>query len=112
MQLSALPVLQHPDVTLRSIEAADLDHWAAYLKDPVVYEHTSWNINSVTELEAYVWAAQSHTPDSRLRLAIACRQTNQLVGTIGFHSVSGVNRSAELAYDLAPSHWNKGIATT
>ena len=35
-----------------------------------------------------------------------------LIGTIGFHTVSDVNRTAEIAYDLAPSHWGKGIAST
>jgi [ribosomal protein S5]-alanine N-acetyltransferase len=33
------------------------------------------------------------------------------VGTIGFHSISPENRSAELAYDLAPDWWGKGIAS-
>ena len=28
-----------------------------------------------------------------------------LAGTIGLHTVSTVNRSAEIAYDRAPSHW-------
>jgi ribosomal-protein-alanine N-acetyltransferase len=33
------------------------------------------------------------------------------VGTFGFHTVSGEHRSAELTYDLAPTHWGRGIAT-
>lgn len=112
MLFTVLPTLDHPDVVLRPIEATDLERWAAYLMDPQVYEHTSWNLKSATELLPYVWQTQMHAADSPMRMAIACRQTNALVGSIGFHTVSGVNRSAELAYDLATSHWGKGIALT
>lgn len=37
---------------------------------------------------------------------------DRLIGTIGFHTVSDVNRSAEITYDLAPDYWGRGIATT
>lgn len=110
MLFTVLPTLDHPDVVLRPIEATDLDHWAAYLMDPRVYEHTSWNLQSAAQLQPHVWQTQVHAADSPLRLAIACRQSNALIGSIGFHTVSGMNRSAELAYDLATSHWGRGIA--
>jgi len=35
----------------------------------------------------------------------------ELVGSIGFHSVSPPNRSAEIAYTLHPDHWGRGIAS-
>lgn len=111
MLFTTLPSLQHSDVVLRPIEADDLAVWAAYLQDPAVYQHTSWNLGSAAELECYVWQGQVHTAVSVLRLAIACRQTNQLVGTIGFHTISSLNRSAELAYDLTTTHWGRGIAS-
>ena len=112
MLFTDLPTIQHPDAFVRPIKTGDLSLWADYLRDPRVFEHTSWNLQSESELEKYVWEAQSHTPDSLLRLAIACVHTNRLVGTFGFHTVSGVHRSAELAYDLAPTHWGRGIGTT
>jgi len=40
--------------------------------------------------------------ESLLRLAIGLRSTGELVGTAGFHKVQTQNRSAEIAYDLAP----------
>jgi ribosomal-protein-alanine N-acetyltransferase len=39
------------------------------------------------------------------------RATDKLIGTVGFHTVSPAHRTAELAYDLAPPFWGKGIAT-
>lgn len=111
MQWGTLPVSGLASVVLRPIEPADLPAWLAYLSRPEVFEHTSWNSPRLEDLAAYVWSSEARAPTTVLRLAIAARSNNALVGTIGFHTLSPVNRSAELAYDLAPSHWGQGIAT-
>jgi RimJ/RimL family protein N-acetyltransferase len=56
-------------------------------------------------------AFDSTSADSVRRLAIVDNQSQQLVGTIGFHTVSSANQTAEIAYDIAPSHWGKGVAS-
>ena len=33
-----------------------------------------------------------------------------MVASVGFHTISAVNGSAEITYDVMPSHWGKGIA--
>ena len=109
MQYTSLPVSEHELVKLRPLVPADIPQWYQYLTQPVVFEHTSWNVQSLADLEPY--AAQTQLPSSLLRLAIADRSTDELVGTIGFHTVSPDNRTAELAYDLSPPWWGKGIAS-
>lgn len=111
MHFSTLPHADHPIVELRPIESRDLGAWAAYLTLPVVYEHTSWNIASADELTPHVWSESSLSSDGSLRFAIVKKSNDHLVGTIGFHSVSAVNRSAELGYELAPDMWGKEIAS-
>lgn len=111
MRFGALPEVNHELVLLRPIVEADLAVWYAYLSTPVVFEHTSWNLSSCSELSPYVWAPEAFTESSLLRLAIALRSTGELVGTAGFHTVSPQNLSAELAFDLAPTVWGKGVAT-
>jgi ribosomal-protein-alanine N-acetyltransferase len=111
MQFRTLPESSHELTVLRPIAAADLLAWYDYLSLPLVFEHTSWDIESAADLAPYVWAREAFTPSSLLRFAIALRSTDQLVGTAGFHTVSPRNRSAELAYDLAPSVWGRGIAS-
>lgn len=112
MQFTQCPKSEHELVTLRPIEEGDLNVWYSYLSIPSVVEHTSWNLESAQELSMYVWHREAFTPSTLLRFAIALRTTNELVGTAGFHTVSPQNRSAELAYDLSPSVWGKGIATS
>ena len=111
MQFEVLPESSHELVSLRPIVEEDLPAWYGYLSMPSVFEHTSWNLASFAELSPYVWAPESRTESTLLRLAIVLRSTGEFVGTVGFHTVSPQNRSAELAYDLAPTVWSKGIAS-
>lgn len=111
MRIASMPQLQHPDAVLRAIDADDIQAWFDYLTKPEVFEHTSWNVSSPSELQHYAWRPEDFSDDSMLRFAVACRQTNRLIGTAGFHTVSSRNRSAELAYDLSPLVWGKGIAS-
>ena len=111
MQFQVLPQSGHPLVELRPIVAADIPVWFSYLTDRMVYEHTSWNVQSHEELAEYVWSDSTREPASLTRFAIALRTTDQFIGTAGFHSVAPYNRTTELAYDLAPQYWGKGVAT-
>jgi len=33
------------------------------------------------------------------------------VATVGFHTISALNGTAEVTYDVAPAHWGRGIAS-
>ena len=109
MQFQCLPKLEHTEFMLRPLVKQDIVRWSQYLNTPSVYEHTSWNHPTESELESYLGNELIQEPSSLLRIAIATRSDSALVGTIGFHTVSAVNRSAELAYDLHPSFWGRGV---
>lgn len=111
MQFRFLPNPEHPLVCLRPLRAADIEPWSRYLNLPEVYEHTSWDHPTPDDLASYLNNELSGEPSSRLRLAIAQREGDEIVGTIGLHTVSAPNRSAELAYDLHPNMWGHGVAT-
>ncbi len=108
MQFSELPTLDHPLVTLREMRADDIEPFFRLLSQPVVHQHTSWNVTSPDDLSDY--GTQSREPDTMARFAIARRDDGAFVGSAGFHSVSLRNRTAEIAYDLAPELWGRGIA--
>lgn len=111
MHYAALPALNHALVTLRPLRPGDIEPWFDYLSLPEVYQHTSWNLQSPADLAHYVWREEAFTAASALRFAIALRASDALVGTAGFHTVLPQNASAEIAYDLAPAVWGRGIAT-
>ncbi|AZQ55495.1 GNAT family N-acetyltransferase [Burkholderia cenocepacia] len=111
MRIIAPPHAGFPGLSLRQLERADLATWYAYLSNPDVFRHTSWNLRSPDDLLPMFDNIESADPDSIRRLAIVDTASGTLAGTVGLHTVSTVNRSAEIAYDLAPSHWGRGIAS-
>lgn len=111
MRVDAPPRSGFPGLSLRQLERADLDAWYAYLSNPDVVRHTSWNLRSRDDLLPLFDHIESADPDSVRRLAIVDIASGALAGTIGLHTVSTANRSAEIAYDLAPSYWGRGIAS-
>jgi ribosomal-protein-alanine N-acetyltransferase len=107
-----LPSCTHPLVTLRHLERSDAPAWYAYLADPVVVEHTSWDLRCIDDLQANFDDYASFHPASSIRLAVVLREGGQLVGTIGLNAISPQHRTAEIAYDLAPAVWGQGVATS
>ncbi|MEO6921075.1 MAG: GNAT family N-acetyltransferase [Collimonas sp.] len=104
------PDLAHELVYLRPLTRADAPAWYVYLTLPHVLEHTSWQLHSIDDLLQKFDALESADPASELRFAIVLRSSGALVGTIGFHSLSLLNLTAEIAYDLAPEVWGRGVA--
>lgn len=111
MRIDVPPQWGHPDFTLRALAESDIDRWYDYLRLPEVFQHTSWNLRSKDDLLPLFKEFESASPDSARRLAIVENSTLTLIGTIGFHTVSSVNRTAEIAYDLSPRYWGRGLAT-
>lgn len=114
MRFEAAPQLAVPyaaELRLRPLEAADLESWCAYLSQPGAVEHTSWAVQSVDDLRPALAMYNADPPDSPIRFAIVDVAAGRLAGTIGFHTISSINRTAEIAYDLHPDYWGRGIAT-
>ncbi|RRW88788.1 GNAT family N-acetyltransferase [Pandoraea apista] len=109
MRIDSPPLLGVPGISLRQLDRFDIGSWFSYLRLPHVTEHTSWNLSSARDLNSLFDALESDAPDSIRRLAIVDDASAALIGTIGFHTISDVNRTAEIAYDLAPTHWGRGL---
>jgi RimJ/RimL family protein N-acetyltransferase len=107
-----LPSSTHPLVTLRHLARDDAPAWYACLADPVVVEHTSWDLHGIDDLLPNFDDYESAQPASPMRLAVVLRDGGQLVGTIGLNAISPQHRTAEIAYDLAPAVWGQGVATS
>lgn len=111
MRYTHLPELNHPLASLRLLRTDDIQPWYAALSQPQVFEHTSWNLQAEHELARYAQPPDPTDAAALLRLAIAARDDDRLLGTAGFHSISPLDRRAEIAYDLVPAAWGQGLAT-
>jgi RimJ/RimL family protein N-acetyltransferase len=111
MRIQKPPAVDHPDISLRQLERSDIPAWYAYLSQREVIQHTSWDLKTQSDLLPLFDELDSTRLSSNRRLAIIHGANRELIGTIGFHTISDKNRSAEIAYDLSPAYWGKGIAS-
>jgi RimJ/RimL family protein N-acetyltransferase len=106
--------MRNPDIpgfTVRPIALDDALAWAAYICLADVKRHTSITAESVEDVRRDIEKSLAGERAAPCRFVIQSLQTRQLVGTVGFHSISELHGTAEVSYDVTPSHWGKGIAT-
>lgn len=106
----AIDTMPLPGAHLRPLRPTDAPALHAYLQDPAVTELTSYPVMSLPMVEAMIDRALRRADAGEpSRWAIALAEDDALVGTCGFNDWSEPHRWAELAYDLAPEHWGKGL---
>jgi len=111
LQDAPLPALGTPGLVLRRMRRQDAPDWYAYLCDEAVTRHTSWQLDGVADLETLIDTCLAGHATGPVRLAIADVADGRLRGTIGFNDIAAAHGRAEIAYDLAPELWNRGIAS-
>lgn len=107
--------MRYPDIsgfTVRPIALEDAPAWAAYICLAEVKRHTSMTVETVDDVRRDIEKSLASNQTAPDRFVIESPQTRQLVGTVGFHSISEQHRTAEISYDVTPSQWGKGIATS
>lgn len=99
-----------PGFFVRPIEVDDAAAWASYACLPEVKEHTSSTESSVDDVLAVIRRVLAGEANSPIRFAVIPEGKSELIATMGFHTISALNRTAEITYDVAPRYWGRGIA--
>jgi|HubBroStandDraft_1064217.scaffolds.fasta_scaffold105939_3 ribosomal-protein-alanine N-acetyltransferase len=103
------PVLEADGLTLRALSVEDAPAVFAYASDPEVARYTLWPPH-VSE-DATREFLRMLTAPWILGWAIVPRVESSAAGMVFLHSLSRQHRKAELAFNIARSHWNRGLAT-
>lgn len=90
---------------------ADADDWAKYAVLPEVQQYTSATVTNASDLVPMIQRSLAEDPNSPILFAVREPVSGQLVATVGFHTVSSLNRTAEITYDVHPKRWGQGLAT-
>lgn len=100
-----------PGFDVRPLRLGDAQAWADYVCLPEVMQHTSSTAQSVDDVMPIILRCLQGTPESPIRFGLWPAGEDQLVGTVGFHTISALNATAEITYDLTPAWWGRGLAT-
>jgi RimJ/RimL family protein N-acetyltransferase len=90
---------------------ADAAEWAEYAVLPEVTRFTSSVAESVADLAPMIERTQSGDANAPVLFSVRDARSGQLVASVGFHTVSTLNRTAEVTYTVRPEHWGQGVAT-
>jgi len=113
-QAAVAPAATLPDIagfTVRPITLDDAQAWASYVCLPQVMEHTSSTARTAEDLRPMLERVLAGGADAPIRFVLQPSGSTAIVATIGFHTVSSLNGTAEISYDVAPHCWGQGIAT-
>ena len=108
-----LPVLSTERLILRPVRYSDAASMFEYSQDEEVSKYVLWDphrsvldsyesIRDLRRLYRHGW------PSS---YAIALKDSDKLIGTIGFMWLNTENKSAEIGYSLSKPYWNQGFMT-
>ena len=108
----SLPALTFEDFRFRPQRLGDETALLEYLSQPEVIEHTSIPVPTLESLTTNVQRdIADYATRTAFRFAIAASK-DRLIGVCGFNGWSPVHRRAELAYELAPQYWGRGVMRT
>lgn len=111
MRPATLPALPASPLRLRALELADAPAWLAFAAEPAVQRYTSMEVRGIDDLLPVIQRGLAPEPGSPIHFAIEHRAQGVLVGVAGFHTISPLNRTAEITYSLAPALWGQGHAS-
>lgn len=108
----ALRVPEVPGLVLSPARLVDAEEWSEFEALAEFKRHTSSTVESAADLRALIERTRSGDPSAPVHFVARSVETGQLLATVGFHSISPVNRTAELTYGVRPGWWGRGLATS
>ncbi|MBM7660335.1 ribosomal-protein-alanine N-acetyltransferase [Bacillus mesophilus] len=107
------PILHSERLTLRPISEEDAEHIYEYFSDDEVTQF--YGIDSFTSLEQAIQLVtqfqKGYEEKKAVRWGIALSDTNQLIGSIGFHNMNHHHKRVEIGYEITKLEWGKGFVT-
>ena len=101
-------------LTLREVEATDVDAMFAWQVDPRYLEHypvESTSRQDTLDLVERFVAWKLERPRWRWQLAIELRTSGELIGSCGVRRAAVDSPTADIGYELNPEHWGHGYVT-
>ena len=108
---SSFPEIQMGDLVLREKQESDVEHFFSYYSDPEVSKYILCHIPSDLEdarKEINYWR-NIYYRNSGIYYAIAIKETNEMIGSIGLTDYDSYQNRIQISYDLSQKYWRRGI---
>jgi RimJ/RimL family protein N-acetyltransferase len=93
------------------ITISDVLDWFEFAVLPEMQRYTSSSVTSQEDLAAVVRYTQSGQPNASILFAVRDPESARLLGVFGFHTISVLNRTAEITYEVRPEASGQGLAS-
>ena len=106
------PEFDFADYKLRQITPNDAENYFFYMNHPNVSEYINVTnrVKSVEHASSELLYWGGLFPTKRgIYWGIALKDTNKLIGTVGYNSLMLFNKKCEISYDLDHNYWGKGV---
>ena len=100
-----------PGFSVTPMAVSDAEEWAEYAVLPEVTRFTSTVVRSAADIVPMIERTLSGEPNAPMLFSVREVSSEQFVASVGFHTLSALNRTAEVTYAVRPEFWGKGIAT-
>lgn len=113
MILMKFPILETSRFRLREVTFEDTAHVFHYFSDEEVVQYYGLEpfLRSEQANEFITQVQNGFKNGTIIRWAIAKKENDEMLGTIGFHNWSKMHHRAEIGYELKKEEWRKGIMT-
>ncbi|MDZ5471997.1 GNAT family protein [Bacillus sp. 31A1R] len=105
------PELETDRFILRKLKMSDAPNMFDYFsKDEVTKYYDLATFTSEQQATDLIERLLTRFEEGKqIRWGIALKETDNLIGTCGFHSIEPEHSKVEIGYELHPNYWNKGV---
>jgi len=105
------PFIIGDKIYLRPIDIEDIDNYVLWLNDEEVRQYLSM-VNPFNKTREKEWVEKLYKDDRNIVLGIVVKESDQLIGNIGMHGISIINRYASIGIFIGDKNcWSKGYGT-
>ena len=108
-----MPTLETPRLRLRKLNMRDAQDIFDYSQDPQVARFVLWEAQtSLSDARSYIrYMLRKYRLGEPASWGIEWKETQKIIGTIGFMWIQRDNAAAEVGYSLSRAYWTRGIMT-
>lgn len=110
---SMFPILETERLVLREIKNEDADAiFSCFSNEQVMKYYGSDAFQTIEQAKDLIELfAKNYLEKRTIRWGIEVKDSNELIGTIGYHAWASKHRKAEIGYEIHPTYWRKGYVS-